>query len=266
MATALRPCIRRILVIVVRAAVQWAPTGGTIAYWVAIEARSDGLRSSALDQSYELLAAYTYLSWRIRVVGPPLIDIRGSCEHPVGGNRLRCLGWPSKGVTREEGTVKRWRRRALGIGALTVAVTVITLVAVCIRLGHRWSLCAYAWSCRQPLADYCGQDCRSYSAVDPDCDGKVDEEVRRDYPVVGWVSKCGTYYVVRDEWQFEGSGVPDTYWYFDATGELVAVWDNSDTNDFCSGKASSAWYGRRISCLLSDDAVLPDCNRMGIDR
>lgn len=58
-------------------------------------------------------------------------------------------------------------------------MTVITLVAVCIRLGHRWSLCAYAWSCRQPLADYCGQDCRSYSAVDPDCDGRVDEEVRR---------------------------------------------------------------------------------------
>lgn len=164
-----------------------------------------------------------------------------------------------------EGRVTGWRRRMLVIGTVIIAVSV-PMAATCLHLGHRWALCAFAWSCRQPLEYYCDQDCRSYLEVDPDCDGWAEEEVQRDHRVVGWVSNCGSYYVVRDEWQFEGSGVPDTYWYFDVSGQLVAVWDNSDTNDFCSGKATSAWYGGPISCLLSDDAVVPDCSLMAIGR
>lgn len=170
-------------------------------------------------------------------------------------------------VDREPGDATGTRRKRVGARAAPFIGGCLVCALLYFRFGwlimQDWSAHQFATAfCYRPLSDFCKGDCPAYLEVDPDCDGRVEPmPTNRLTGSEGWTAACGDNYAIRYDNEFEGSPYTTRYAYFGANGQLAAVYDTSDANDFCEGKSYLIWYGKPVLCAVADEPADVDCSR-----
>ena len=99
--------------------------------------------------------------------------------------------------------------------------------------------------CQAPLSSYCsGSDCPNWDEAVADAMEFAAGNCNGDWSASS--GKCGEYvYVLK----VIGIGSSITQ-YFDASGVLVAVREQSDTPNSCNDSSFEFWYGPTLDCEL----------------